>query len=45
MNRETGTGKYEQLLARCRSLEPVVTAVARPCEATALGALTPQPLD
>ena len=36
MNRETGTGKYEQLLARCRSLEPVPTAVAHPCEETAL---------
>ena len=36
MTRETGTGKYEQLLARCRRLEPVPTAVAHPCEATAL---------
>jgi phosphate acetyltransferase len=36
MNREPGTGKYEQLLARCRSLEPIPTAVAHPCEATAL---------
>jgi phosphate acetyltransferase len=36
MNRETGTGKYEQLLVRCRSLEPVSTAVAHPCEETAL---------
>jgi phosphotransacetylase len=36
MNREQGTGKYEQLLARCRSLEPVQTAVAHPCESTAL---------
>jgi len=36
MNRETGTGKYERLLERCRSLEPVPTAVAHPCEATAL---------
>jgi phosphate acetyltransferase len=36
MNRETGTGKYEQLLVRCRSLEPVPTAVAHPCEASAL---------
>jgi phosphotransacetylase len=36
MNRETGTGKYEQLLARCRSLEPVPTAVAHPCEQSAL---------
>jgi phosphate acetyltransferase len=36
----TGTGKYEQLLERCRSLGPVTTAVAHPCEATALaGAL------
>jgi len=29
-------GKYEQLLATCRGLEPVPTAVAHPCEATAL---------
>jgi phosphate acetyltransferase len=33
---QTGTGKYEQLLARCRSLAPIATAVAHPCEATAL---------
>jgi phosphotransacetylase len=32
----TGTGKYEQLLERCRSLPPVPTAVAHPCEASAL---------
>src|SRR5216110_1598074 len=31
-----GTGKYERLLERCQSLEPVPTAVAYPCEATAL---------
>jgi phosphate acetyltransferase len=36
MNRDSGTGKYESLLTRCRNLEPVVTAVAHPCEATAL---------
>jgi phosphate acetyltransferase len=36
MTRDTGTGKYEQLLARCRSLTPVATAVAHPCEASAL---------
>ena len=36
MTRETGTGKYEELLERCRSLEPVATAVAHPCEETAL---------
>jgi phosphate acetyltransferase len=36
MNRETGTGKYEQLLERCRGLEPIPTAVAHPCETTAL---------
>jgi len=29
-------GKYEQLRATCRGLEPVPTAVAHPCEATAL---------
>jgi phosphotransacetylase len=40
MTRETGTGKYEQLLLRCRNLDPVPTAVAHPCEASALaGAL------
>lgn len=32
----TGTGKYEELIARCQSLEPVPTAVAHPCEQTAL---------
>jgi phosphotransacetylase len=32
----TGTGKYEALLERCRSLPPVPTAVAYPCEASAL---------
>ena len=31
-----GTGKYEQLLERCRHLEPVSTVVAHPCEVTAL---------
>jgi len=38
MNRQQGTGKYEQLLERCRSFEPVRTAVAHPCESTALAA-------
>ena len=33
---ETGSGKYEHLLERCRSLQPVPTAVAHPCEASAL---------
>ena len=36
MNRQTGTGKYEALLTRCASLEPIPTAVAHPCEETAL---------
>jgi phosphate acetyltransferase len=36
MDKETGTGKYERLLARCESLEPIPTAVAHPCEASAL---------
>jgi phosphate acetyltransferase len=36
MNPQTGTGKYEQLLARCEALEPIPTAVAHPCEQTAL---------
>jgi phosphotransacetylase len=34
----TGTGKYELLLERCRGFERVVTAVAHPCEKTALEA-------
>jgi len=35
-----GTGKYEELLSKCRKLEAIPTAVAHPCEATALsGAL------
>ena len=33
-----GTGKYERLLERCRGLEPIPTAVAYPCEASALAA-------
>jgi phosphotransacetylase len=32
----TGTGKYELLLKRCRGLKPVPTAVAHPCETSAL---------
>src|SRR6185437_15382049 len=36
MTHESGSGKYEQLLLRCRNLEPVPTAVAHPCEASAL---------
>lgn len=31
-----GTGKYERLLERCKGFEPVPTAVAHPCEASAL---------
>jgi phosphate acetyltransferase len=34
--RETGTGKYEQLLTKCSSLEPIPTAVAHPCDETSL---------
>jgi phosphotransacetylase len=33
-----GTGKYERLLSRCDSLEPIPTAVAYPCDATSLTA-------
>jgi phosphate acetyltransferase len=40
MTTQTGTGKYERLLVGCRDLTPVPTAVAHPCEASALsGAL------
>jgi phosphotransacetylase len=36
MQPKTGTGKYEKLLERCAGVEPIPTAVAHPCEATAL---------
>jgi len=36
MQAAIGTGKYERLLARCEGLAPVPTAVAHPCELTAL---------
>ena len=36
MKAAVGTGKYERLLARCEGLAPVPTAVAHPCEASAL---------
>jgi phosphate acetyltransferase len=36
MSRTTGTGKYEALLERCKNLEAVPTAVAHPCEESAL---------
>lgn len=36
MTQNTGTGKYERLLARCASVEPIPCAVAHPCEASAL---------
>lgn len=36
MQTAPGTGKYERLLGRCEGLAPVPTAVAHPCEATAL---------
>src|SRR5215831_13201727 len=37
MTSQTGTGKYDQLLIRCRGFAPIATAVAHPCEETALG--------
>ena len=36
MAQQTGTDKYESVLARCRELDPIPTAVAYPCEKTAL---------
>jgi len=36
MSYATGTGKYERLLETCRGLDPIPTAVAHPCEETAL---------
>ncbi len=31
-----GTGKYEQILVRCRDLAPIPTAVAHPCDPSSL---------
>ena len=36
MKHEPGTGKYEALLAQCKGLPAIPTAVAHPCEQTAL---------
>jgi phosphotransacetylase len=33
---QTGTGKYEQMLERCKKLKPIPTAVVHPCEESAL---------
>lgn len=33
---QPGTGKYDRVLERCRGLDPIPTAVAWPCEETAL---------
>src|SRR5271154_7161437 len=32
----TGTGKYEQMLVTCKNMKPIPTAVAHPCEESAL---------
>jgi phosphotransacetylase len=40
MSQEPGTGKYERVLGRCKGLAAIPTAVAHPCEESALaGAL------
>jgi phosphate acetyltransferase len=36
MNPQPGSGKYEQLLVKCKDLDPILTAVAHPCEESAL---------
>ena len=36
MSAKTGTGKYERLLERCKSVSAIPTAVAHPCEDSAL---------
>ena len=36
MNQTTGTGKYERLLERCKTLAAIPTAVVHPCEKSAL---------
>jgi phosphotransacetylase len=39
MSESRGTGKYEQVLARCRAIAPITTAVAHPCDEASLGAV------
>jgi phosphotransacetylase len=36
MSGQTGTGKYEQALTKCRHLDPIPTAVAHPCDENSL---------
>ena len=36
MAQTSGTGKYEKLLERCKSLAPIPTAVAYPCDDSAI---------
>lgn len=36
MSQQTGTGKYERMLTKCKNLKPVPTAVVHPCEESAL---------
>jgi len=36
VTRKTGTGKYEQMLEMCKNMKPIPTAVAHPCEESAL---------
>jgi phosphate acetyltransferase len=36
VSQQTGTGKYEQMLTKCKNLKPVPTAVVHPCEESAL---------
>jgi phosphate acetyltransferase len=36
MTQQTGTGKYERLLERCKTLAAIPTAVVHPCEESAL---------
>jgi phosphate acetyltransferase len=39
MTESRGTGKYERVLARCKEVPPVTTAVAHPCDDAALVAV------
>ena len=39
MSTDRGTGKYERLLARCKEVPPITTAVAHPCDDASLGAV------
>ena len=38
MTETRGTGKYERVLARCKDVPPITTAIAHPCDDVSVSA-------